>query len=107
MEIWDTVDWSGIFGDFLIEAVTEIVSGISGDDESFFSWLSLKSGQAATGGGFANTSFSTDKDPTKSLLIENVLKGTLKAHLKRFQFYNMNLMCDDIINHLPCMFKLV
>ena len=86
VQVWDAIDGSGVFRDFLIETVAEIVSRISRYDKSFFTGLSLEGGQATAGGGFTNTSFSAYKNPMKGFLIENVLESALKAHLKDFNF---------------------
>lgn len=40
----NAIDGSGVFGDFLIKAVAEVMGWIGGDDECFFAGLSLEGG---------------------------------------------------------------
>jgi hypothetical protein len=63
VKVRDALNGSGVFGDFLVEAVTEVVGGVSGDDEGFPVLLGNNSCKAAAGCGFAHASFTANEDP--------------------------------------------
>ena len=69
IEVFYLFDWSGIFGNFLIETVAEIVGWIGGDNEGLPSRFGLQSSQTATCSSLPNPTLSTDEYPTKRLLV--------------------------------------
>ena len=81
VKIGDALDRRGILGDFLVEAITEIVSGIGGDDECLSVLLGDESGETAGGGRLAHTAFTTHEDPSQRLLVQDVLECSCEFSL--------------------------
>lgn len=72
MQVADTSYWHRILTNFLIEAVTKIMSWISRDDEDFSAMVCQECCQAAACCRLADTSFASDKDPLETLLVDYV-----------------------------------
>lgn len=83
VQVVNAIDGCGIFGDFLIEAVAEVVRGVGWNDQGFFTGLGLKSSETAAGGSFADTALATDEDPVESFLGEDVLECALETHFEK------------------------
>ncbi len=82
-EVIDAIDWGGLFSDFLIKAVTKVVSRIGRNNECFFV-LRNQSGKTAASSGLSYTSFTSDEDPVESSLFENIgeIAWILSLHYK-------------------------
>jgi len=72
----------------LRKGVTKVVSWISRYDENFAACLGELNGETTRGSCLANATLSTDKDPLKALLLNNVSQGGRHRLLLDFHIQN-------------------
>ena len=80
VKVVNACDGGGLFGDFLVEAVTKIVGGVGGYNQHPAILPGKHCGQTATGGGFANTTFPTNKNPPQTFLLNDIFKSSFHLH---------------------------
>jgi hypothetical protein len=65
VKIVDAYDWGRVLGDFLVKAVAEVVGRVGRDEKNFPVLMGDEGSQTAAGGGLADTSFASNKDPSQ------------------------------------------
>jgi hypothetical protein len=94
VEVLDPVDGRRVLGDFLVEAVADVVSRVRGYDQDLPALLGNESGQAAACGGFSDSALAAYKDPAERLLVEDVLEGPFHLHFHVGKYQNNPVWID-------------
>ena len=78
VEVGESADEGGEFGEALLEGVAEVVCGVGGDDEHGLADGGEEDGEDGATGGLADAALAPDEDPLEGVLVEEVLHRGLR-----------------------------